>query len=319
MKRVILEKIGSLVIKDLPIPVITKSQVLVKMGLATICSLTDLHIVEGTHPAATALPSIIGHEAAGTIVAVGSDVTGYQPGDRVAYKGFMSGCFSEYSAVGLDDLFKIPDHVSFEAAAIMEIASCVYSLVRQCVKLGDHVLVIGQGCSGLFGTIFARLAGASMIAVTATSGYKRQLAKQYGAHIIIDPNAVDLKAKCDEITGGKGFDAVLEFVGKPETIAVTVKLVKRLGLIGIFGACSELVPFDFFALHGKGANIVTTGHEYAYSKVPYQKMLDFQLSGQINFAEFVSHRFPITEVQKGFDLIKKHDEQVLRIALLPTE
>lgn len=319
MKRVIVEEVGKIVVKDMPIPEISDDQVLVKMGIACICSLTDTHIVEGIHPPATPFPSIIGHEAAGTVVAVGSRVTEYAPGDRVAYKGLMSGCLSEYSAVELYDLFKIPDSVSFEAAATMEIGSCAYSIVRQCVKLGDRVLIIGQGCAGLFGTRFAKIAGAAQIAVTDISKYKRDQAIRHGADIAIDPVAEDLTERTAQLTNGQGFDVVLEFVGTPKTIASTVHLIRNQGTIGLFGACCEPVPFDFLALHYRFGRILSTGFEYAYNRVPYEKMLEFQLSGQIRFEEFLTHTMPITDVHKGFDLIKQKDDTVLRIGLLPTE
>jgi L-iditol 2-dehydrogenase len=317
VKRVMVDGINRIAVRDMPVPEPNDQQVLVKTGMASICSLTDLHIVEGRHPAAGPYPSIIGHEGAGTIVSVGKGVPGYREGDRVACKGLMSGCLSEYCAVGLDDLFKIPDSVSFEAATVMEIASCAYAMVRQCVKLGDRVLVIGQGCAGLLGTIFAKVAGAAEVAVSDPSAYKRDQALRRGADIAIDPTKEDLAQRCKEITAGRGFDAVFEFVGLPATIASTVDLIRERGTIGVFGACCEKVPFDFLALHYKFGRILTTGHEYAYNKVPYEKMLEFQLSGQLDFAEFVTHKIPITDAEKGFDLIRKKEKTLLRIGLLP--
>ena len=164
MKCVFVEKVNEVVVKEVPIPKINDDQVLIKMGIACICSKTDTHIIQGIYPATNPFPAYLGHEAAGTVVEVGKNVTGFKPGDRVAYKG-ETGVMAEYTAHTPDLMFKIPDNCSFEAAAMMEVSSCAYSLVRQCVKPGDHVLISGQGCAGTFGLIFAKLAGATQIKI----------------------------------------------------------------------------------------------------------------------------------------------------------
>ena len=316
MKCVYVEKVNEVLVKDVPIPKITDDQVLIKMGLACICSKTDTHIIQGVYPAANPFPAPLGHEAAGTVVEVGKNVKGFAPGDRVAYKG-ETGVMAEFTAHTPDLMFKIPDNCTFEDAAMMEVSSCAYSLVRQCVKPGDHVLITGQGCAGTFGTIFTSIAGATAIAVTDPSAYKRERGLRYGADVAWDPTRQDIVKEAMKFTDGKGFDVVMEFSGEKSAMASTVYCVRCQGTIGMFGVCCEPVPFDFLEFHCKFARLFSTGFEYAYNKVPYQKMLDFQQKGIIRFGDFVTHKFPFTEVQKGLDLINSHDETILRVGLTP--
>ena len=317
MKCIYLEKPNNVVIKDVPVPEISDDQVLIKMGLACICTKTDLHIIQGIYPAANPFPAFLGHEGAGTVVEVGKRVKAFKPGDRVAYKG-ETGIMAEFTAHTPDLMFKIPDSCTFEDAVMMEVSSCAYSLVRQCVKVGDHVLITGQGCAGTFGTIFSRLAGATKIAVTDPSKYKRERALKYGADVAWD-SADDIIELSKQFTKGAGFDVVMEFSGEEKPMAQSVFCVKVQGVIGMFGVCCHPVPFDFLEFHCKFARLISTGAEYAYNNVPYEKMLDFQQKGLIDFKQFVSHRFKLTEVQKGLDLIHSEDETIMRIALTPID
>ena len=318
MKCVFVEKVNEVVVKDIPVPEINDDQVLIKMGLACICTKTDTHIIQGIYPAANPFPAFLGHEAAGTVVKVGKNVKDFKPGDRVAYKG-ETGVMAEYTAHTPDLMFKIPDSCSFEEAAMMEVSSCAYSLVRQCVKPGDHVLITGQGCAGTFGLIFAKLAGATKIVVTDPSAFKRERSLRYGAALALDPNEVDIVSEAKRLTDGKGFDVVMEFSGECKPMQQSVYCVRCQGTIGMFGVCCQPVPFDFLEFHCKFAQLIATGHEYAYNKVPYQKMLDFQEKGLVNFGDFVTHKFPFTDVQKGLDLIASGDETILRIGLTPID
>lgn len=317
MKAVVVQGVNQVAVQDIPEPVINDNQVLVKMELANICSLTDLHMIQGIYDCGMPYPFILGHEGAGTVAQVGKGLADrFKVGDRVAYKG-MYGVMAEYTALPGDALFKVPDSVSFKTAAMYEVAACVYAIIKQTVKMGDKVLLLGQGCAGLLGTIFAKIAGASLVVVSELSAHKRKLASQYGADVVVDPGKDDLTALANELTAGWGFDVALDFAGSPQTMNTCIELMRIQGSIGMFGVNCEPFAFNFFKLHEKAGIIVTAGHEYNYSSVPYQKMLDFTRSGQLQLDEFVTHTFPLEEVEKGLTLIRNKDETILRIGLLP--
>jgi L-iditol 2-dehydrogenase len=211
MRRVIIDGVNNFSIKEVEIPKISSDEVLVKMEAASLCNQTDLHIIEGTHPSAQPFPSVFGHEGAGTIVEVGSSIKNFKVGDRVAVRGQLSGCYSEYSCAITNDLSRIPDGVSFEIASITEIAGGSFCIVDQTVRLADSVIIIGQGASGLVGTQLAKAAGAGLIVVSEISSFKRSLAKEFGADIVINPLETDVIEFAKEITSGSYFDVVLEY------------------------------------------------------------------------------------------------------------
>jgi len=317
MKAVVVQGVNQVVVQDVPEPTIYENQVLVKMGLTNICSQTDLHMIQGRYDCQKPYPYILGHEGAGTVVQVGEALQHrFEVGDRVAYKG-MYGVMAEYTALPEDALFKIPNSVSFETAAMYEVAACAYAIVKQTVNMGDNVLLLGQGCAGLLGTIFAKIAGAALVVASDISSYKRSLAEQYGAHVVVDPTKDDLTVLTKELTSGQGFDVTLDFAGIPQTMNTCVELLRPQGSIGMFGVSCEPFAFDFFKLHDKMGIIITAGHEYNYGSVPFQKMLNFTLSGQLQLEAFVTHKFPLDEMEKGLTLIRNQDETVLRIGLLP--
>ena len=317
MKAVFVEEYNKLAVKDVPIPQIKSNEVLVRMEIANICSQTDTHMLQGTYDCGKKPPFILGHEAAGQIVEVGDLLKErFKVGDRVAYKG-MYDVMAEYAAIPENAMVKIPDTVSYEAASMFEVSACAYALIKQTVQMGDKVLLIGQGCAGLLGTIFAKIAGAVQIITVDINEYKRNLAKRYGADVVLNPEQPDYEEELSRLSEGKGFDAVVDFAGIPSTMNSCVKWMRKQGKIGMFGVCCQPFAFDFFKLHDKEGVIYTAGHEYDYNEIPYRKMLDFTLSGQLDLHEFVTHKIKLEDVQKGFDMIRNKDETVLRIGLIP--
>ena len=317
MQAVVVEGTDRVAVRDVEIPSIREDEVLVQICIANICSQTDLHIIQGLYCCGLTLPFVLGHEAAGVVVKVGACLQDqFSVGDRVACKG-MTGCMAEYAAFREDALVKLPDSVSFEAASMFEVAACAYELVRQTVQMGDKVLLVGQGCAGLLGTIFCKLAGAASVVVVEPNAYKRSLSKRYGADIILEDSGAALEKVCDEVTGGQGFEATLEFAGLPQTMDTCIKMLKPQGRLGMFGVGCKPFAFDFFQLHDKMGIIVTAGHSYGYNEVPYRKMLDLTVSGKLPLDEFVTHHFPLAQVEEGLKLIRDKDERVLRIALIP--
>ncbi|HHV63020.1 MAG TPA: zinc-binding dehydrogenase [Firmicutes bacterium] len=317
MKQVFVEERGKIAIRNVPIPKLEPGTILVKIEVATICGQTDLHIIEGLHPGATPFPCVLGHEGAGVVADVGPGVKDFVPGDRVALRAWSDGTFSEYVKVRVDDALKIPDNMSFEEGSMLEITSCVFGLVDQCVRLGDSVVILGQGVSGLLATQISRAAGAGRIIVTSRNKMKRDLGLQFGADIAIDPREKDVIEEVGKITGSCGVDVVLECAGVPSTIAACPQLVKQQGTIGIFGACVQPVSFDFFAFHQKWARILSTGFKWAYSKGTFVRALELYTSGKISLKPLITHWYSLDQIEDAFDLLRKGDERVVKIAIKP--
>ena len=323
---------------DSPDPSIKEDQVLVKVKMGSICTLTDTHTIEGSHPPhhlwvtghftnpPDCFPAPIGHEAAGEIVDAGSAVENFKTGDRVSTV-LASDMFAEYAAVNREHLVKLPDCISWEEAAPMEMIFCVWPLVEESVRPGDVVVILGQGASGLITTQCVSIAGARKIIVTEPDEFKRKLALKLGAHVALDPGAVDIEEAVLELTSGIGADTVIECVGKPETIALTTRLVRSnttsgenyKGIIGVFGACREPVPFDFMELHWKGTKVLSCGStQYGYTQFALNRAVRLVESGLFSMKPLITHKFPMSRISQAFDMIMNKKDQFIKV-LIDTE
>ncbi|KAK9243792.1 hypothetical protein V1506DRAFT_462322 [Lipomyces tetrasporus] len=226
--------------KDVPVPEVSASQILVKNEYAGL-NFIDSYFRSGLYPGST--PYVAGREAAGTVVAVGSSVTKFKFGDRVAWMG--SAAFAEYSVVeesGTVGL--IPDNIDFKnaAASILQGLTAI-TLVKEAyeVKPGDWILV--QAAAGGMGLLLCQLIksiGAHAIGTVSTPE-KAELAKDAGAEYVINYSEDDYVKKVLELTEGLGVHAAFDGVGKA-TFDGSLSLVRRKGSLVTFGNASGAVP-----------------------------------------------------------------------------
>ncbi len=323
------------IVRDAPIPACGDGEVLVKIKMASICNLTDTHTIEGLHPPhhlwidhftnpPNSFPAPIGHEAAVEVIEVGRGVSSLKPGDR-AFTVRASEMMAEYAVIKPTDATLLPESISWEVAAPLEMLMAVYPLAEECVRPGDRVVVLGQGASGLIATQLARIAGAADLIVVEPQAHKRQLALELGANLALDPNAVDVVEAVMERTHG-GAHAVIECVGQPATLAMTVELLKRKGLsdegyggiIGVFGACRQPAPFDFMMLHWKGARICTAaGSRYGYTRFSAQQCLRLVETGQFDYEKLITHKFPLEALGQAFDMIMHQRDRFVKVLVDP--
>jgi L-iditol 2-dehydrogenase len=322
---------------DCPIPAYEDDQVLVKVKMGSICNLTDTHTIEGLHPPhhlwvtghftnpPDSFPAPIGHEGTGEIVEAGSAVKNFKVGDRVSTV-FASEMFAEYAAVNQKHLAKLPDSISWEEAAPMEMVWCVWPLVEESVRPGDVVAILGQGASGLITTQCAAIAGARKIIVIEPDEFKRDLSLKLGAHIALDPGSTEIEEAIFDITAGVGVDTVIECVGVSETIRLTTRLVRSgaisgedyKGIIGIFGACRHPVPFDFMELHWKGVKVLTSGAtRYGYTQFALKRAIELVESGLFSMKPLITHKFPMTKVDQAFDMIMHKKDRYIKVLVDP--
>ena len=341
MKQAFFPRLNELPIvrDDIPIPQPAVDQVLIKVKMASICNLTDVHTITGEHPPhnlwaegyftnpPNAFPAPIGHEAAGEIVEVGKGVKDLKVGDRVC-SVHISDMMSEYAVGHTNVLGKLPGNVTWEEASPIELLNCVYSLIEASVRMGDRVAILGQGASGLISTQLARLRGAREVWVFEPEEYKRELALKTGASKAYDPRHNDPVETIMELTGGLGVDAVIECVGIPETIAITTKMITKMntrmsgsrggGTIGIFGACRARVPFDFMELHFKGGRVHTCGGSpYGYSEFSLARSVDLVASGLFQMKPLLTHKFPLEKTREAFELLMKKQEPAIKVLIDP--
>ena len=276
MKAAVFYKKEDLRVEELPIPVIKKDEVLVRVRACGVCG-TDVHIFSGDEGAApTPAGTVLGHEFAGEIVEVGADVKGYAVGDIVsvdpnklcgectycrsglghfctAMRGIgttENGGFAEYCAAPVSQLCKYPAGTPFEAAAMTEPVSCCLHGIDLCnIKPGATVAVIGCGMIGLLMLQLAKLSGAGTLIAVEPIADKREKALELGADYVLDPVDCDIPAAVAAIT--TQVDVVIECVGKAVTMQQAVDIAGCCSTVMLFGltapdAKMELKPFRLF-------------------------------------------------------------------------
>jgi NADPH2:quinone reductase len=240
----------------LPVPEAKGAEAVVKIVAAGI-NFIDVYYREGRYKAV--MPFVPGQEAAGDVVAVGSNVTNLKVGDRVAYT-MVLGSYAEYSAVAADRLVKIPEGVSYQqaAAAMLQGMTAHYlSHDTYPLKKGETALV--HAAAGGVGLLLVQMAhgiGARVIGTVSTEE-KAKLAREAGADDVILYTQADFEAETRRLTGGRGVDVVYDSVGKT-TFEKGLDILRPRGYMVLFGGSSGPVPpFDLIQLSQKGSLYVT--------------------------------------------------------------
>ena len=302
MKALAFESHGALEnirLMDLPQPAPGRGEVLVEIHAAALNRL-DLWVTEGWPGLKLRLPHILGSDGAGVVAAVGSDVTRFAPGDRVAinpticnnpldhfarlgrdnmcddfaiFGEHVAGFYAEYAAVPERNLLGIPDGVSFEtaAAASLVFVTAWHSLItRGRLQPGESVLVVGAGGGVNTAAIqIARLVGAGPILVVGSSAEKLAMARELGADVLINRREVDWSRETYRLTGKQGVNVVVDNVGAA-TFQSSLRALKRGGrLLTVGNSSGPHVEIDNRYIFGKHLSIIgsTMGTSVDYETV----------------------------------------------------
>lgn len=335
-------------VQDISTPAVLPGEILIRVEACGICH-TDLKKVEyDLLPA----PRVYGHETAGVVAAVGAGVTQFAPGDRVVafhhipcrdcfycarklyaqcpgYKkvgitaGFepAGGGFSQYVRVMdwivRDGVEKIPDGVSFETASLVEpVNTCHKAVVQADPQPGDLCVVLGQGPIGLMFTALVSRTGATVVA-TDTIPLRVQLGKRFGAAEVWNPlETADVAERVRRMSGGRGADLVFVAVSVPGIVEQAVRMSRPGAKILLFSQTSDKERVEV-----SGADICVAERTifgcYSASVDLQKESARLVFSGELPVGELVSHRFPLDEIQKGFDLARKPDGSSLKIIVQP--
>jgi len=314
--------------------IIDPTDAVIQVDTVTICG-TDLHILRGDVPAVTK-GRILGHEAVGTVVAVGSAVTTVRPGDRVLAScisacgrcrfcreqrygqcvggggwilgHLIDGVQAQFARIPFADLstYKLPQTVSDEAAVLLaDILPTSYEVgvLNGTVRPGDTVAVVGTGPIGLAAILTARLYSPSHVIAIDKAESRLQAAKQLGADTLVRAEEDPLEV-VRAVTDGLGADVVLEAVGVPETFELCTTLVRPGGHLANIGVHGKPVTLHLEDLWIRDVTI-TTGLVDAYSTPTLLKMVS---SGQIDANELVTHRFALDDIMEAYDIFSRPAE-----------
>lgn len=279
---------------DIPEPDPGPEEVKIKVKWCGICG-SELHEyelgpllipVKRPHPRTGKIAPITGgHEFSGQVVKVGSGVTNINVGDRVTVRptmpcyncyyckqgkhiqcvilgsigGAADGAFAEYVVAPTDNVYKLPDEVTYEAGAFVEpLASGVHAVSRSHMNLGDTVAIIGAGPIGLLTMQSAMAAGAGKVIVFEMLPRRIELAKSLGATAVINPKEVDPGKAIAELTGGLRADVAFECAGPCEAMLLAETVTGRGGTIVEVGQMIGTCNFPFLSLFMREKTIITS-------------------------------------------------------------
>jgi len=332
MKAAVLEELNKIVVKEVPTPEIDDNGILVKVKSCSICGSDIRTFRHGNSRVQT--PSIIGHEVAGEVVEVGSNVTRFKVGERVAIgadvpcgecqfciEGIGNNCqinyaigyqfqggFAEYIplnglTVNYGPVQKIPDHVSFDEAALTEPLGCVLNgMELSDIKLGDNVAIIGTGPIGCMIIEVVRKMGAAKIMVIDISTERLEVAKEFAADVFIDSSKKNAIERVLKETNGLGADVVITACSSPQAQMDALKMAKNRARVNFFGGLPKgesMITIDSNIIHYKEIFVHGT---HGSTPRHYLKALNLIASGVIDIKKFISHNLPLEDILKGFEI-----------------
>jgi L-iditol 2-dehydrogenase len=334
-------------VEEIPTPAIGAGEILIRVEACGICH-TDLKKIEHN---LLAPPRIYGHETAGVIAAVGSGVTKFRPGDRVvAFHHIPCGaCFycqrkifaqcPVYKRVGITAGFepagggfaqyvrvmdwivesgveRIPDHISFERATLVEpLNTCLKAVVQCDPRPEDFVVILGQGPIGLMFTMLVNRTGAT-VAATDTIADRIALSARCGAALAWDPRSVDVASEVRRLTEGRGADLVIVAASVPGIVEQAIACSRPGARILLFAQTSAKERIE-----ASGADICV-GERTLFGC--YSASIDLQkesarlvFSGEIPVEELISHRLPLVKIRSGFEMALHPGPNSLKIIVQP--
>ena len=330
MLAAILEDLDNLAVREVPVPEIGPDDALLKVESVAICG-SDVRILHHGNPRVKP-PAVMGHEAAGTVVKAGKNVTRVREGDRIALgadvpcgrcawcrNGLGNNCHINY-AVGYQipgaftQYMKLPQllleegpvtpfgaGLTFDHAALAEPLACaINGLELVNMSLGKTMVILGLGPIGSMMIDLARVMGAVKVIAVQRSRARMEIARAYAADAYIASEEEDVIARCLEETGGEGPDVVMTTCGSVEAHEQAIEMVAHRGYVNLFGGLKkDARPLNVLSntIHYKEC-FVTGSH----GSVPRQHELAVRLleRGLVRVDPIITHRFPIARIHDAF-------------------
>jgi len=343
VKALLLTEYNHFEYTDVPDPKVGPDDVLIRVEACGICG-SDIHGMDGSSGRRIP-PLIMGHEAAGTIAAIGANVQGWAVGERVTFDSTIycgvcffcrrgranlcdnrrvlgvscdeyrqHGAFAEYVAVPQRILYRLPDGLSAEQAAMVEALSIAFHAVsRTPVVLDDTAVVIGAGMIGLLVIQTLRLAGCGQIIAVDLDQERLNLARQLGADEALVPESANVATCVREWTQGRGADVALEVVGVPSTLQLAIQCLRKGGALTMIG---NLAPSADFPLQAAVTRELLLAGSCA-SNGEYPACLDMIARGTIDVDALISAIAPLAEGAAWFKRLYEREPGLIKVILQP--
>ena len=284
------------------------------------------------------LPTVLGHEASGVVVEVGSGVTRFKPGDRVVNDpliycghcrqcrsgytnmcenreiyGKRRGAYAEYAVLPERVICPLHDRLSLEEGAVLEnLGVAVHAVEVEPHDPGDWAVILGAGPIGVLAAQTLVAWGVNTV-ITDLADARLEFARQYSGAIVVDVKREDPVEKVLALTEGRGADFVIEMAANQAVMDQAFDMVRLRGTVVTIGTFDEPIQFNpFFKMTRREVRLLSTmGRTWE----TWRRMNQLIEAGQVNLSPLVSYVLPLEEYARGFDLVKGHD--VMKVLLKP--
>jgi L-iditol 2-dehydrogenase len=343
MKSLLLSAYNHLEIAEAPVPAVGPGEVLVRVEACGICG-SDVHGYDGGSGRRIP-PIVMGHEAAGTVAAVGSGVSGFAAGDRVTFDSTVycgecdfckrgevnlcdnrqvigvscgdyrrHGAFAEYVAVPQRILYHLPDGIAFSEAAMLEAVSVALHAVRVSeLKGGETALVVGAGMIGLLTLQAARALGCAKVLIADIDETRLKLAREVGADATLLGSGEKIVAEVMKLTDGRGVEIALEAVGRNETIATAIDCTRKGGTVTLIGNIRPEVTLPLQKVVSRQLRLQGS----CASSGEYPQAIELIAAGKIKVGPLITAVAPLEDGPRWFSRLHAGEPNLMKIILTP--
>jgi L-iditol 2-dehydrogenase len=344
MKALLLSQYNHLEMADVPVATPGAGEVLVRVAACGICG-SDVHGYDGSSGRRIP-PIVMGHEAAGTIAALGGDVTNLAEHERVTFDSTIScgacefckrgelnlcnhrevigvscgdyrraGAFAEYIVVPSRIVYRLPPSISFPEAALLEAVAVAVHAVSLAESVPKRTaLVIGAGTIGLLCLQALRVAGCSRIFVADIDQSRLGLAKEFGATTVLSPE-LEFAKQVSQLTGGEGVDLVVEAVGRNESIGTAIDAVRKGGTVILVGNIAPEVTLPLQKVVTRQIRLQGS----CASAGEYPRAIELMASGAIKVKPLITAVAPLEEGPEWFKRLHAREPGLTKVVLTPGE
>jgi len=322
-----LERVPGIWLHEAPVPRIGHNDVLIRIRKTAICG-TDIHIYKWDEWAQQTIPvpMVIGHEYVGEIAEVGGEVRGLKVGDRVSGEGHITcghcrncragrrhlcrntigvgvnrpGAFAEYLVLPAENVFKLPEAISDDYAAILDPLGNATHTALSFDLVGEDVLITGAGPIGIMAAAICRHVGARNVVITDVNPYRLELARKMGVTRAVNVAEEPLREVMAELGMHEGFDVGLEMSGSAAAFNEMLEVINHGGKIALLGIPPRDTAIDWNQVIFKG--LILKG---IYGREMYETWYKMAalIEGGLDLDPVITHRLPVDRFQEGFEIM----------------
>jgi L-iditol 2-dehydrogenase len=337
MLQAILVEPGHIEFKEAARPTPGPDEVVMKVERIGICG-SDIHAYHGLHPNAR-YPLIQGHEAAGVIDQVGSEVQGLAPGDRITFtpQYFCGSCYmcrhgmyhicqflrvmgfqppgaaQEYFLLPAANVVKLPAEMPFDIGALVEpTAVAVHAVAKANIQPGQRVVVLGAGPIGNLVGQVAKAKGAAKVLITDLSDFRLELATRCDLDVTLNPQKEDLGQAIESWFGPDKADVIFECVGVQATVEQAVRSARKGSAIVLVGVFGHKPVVDLMLVQNRELSLVGT---QMYQRADYEQAIQLMSENKLQLTELITNHFNFSEYPTAYQFIDEHRDQAMKVII----